>query len=543
METPVLRPRQLALMVLLLLATLAAACSSGDSTTGTAGTTPSTADPFAGEGPPQVGGRVVWGLEADTDDLNPITGRFALSGHMVASAIYDPLAVIDDQGNAVPFLAESIEPDAELTTWRITLRPGIVFHDGTPLEAEAVAAVLRNHTESIMTGKAVQDVQSVEVTGPLEVTVTTRRPWATYPYLLTTQAGYIPGPSMVRDPLSTPVGTGPFAFQDREPGRYVRARRNPDYWRKDSAGRPLPYLDSIEFRPIPDAQSRVDQLVDGTLDAINTSWPADIVRLRETPGFKQLTYSEGEERFIILNSGRPPFDSRTARLAVAAATDVARVREETGQGIAVPTESLWAPGQLGYRDDAGYPGYDLERAKQLVEQYERETGQPLAFTYSADRGFAAQVQQLFEEMWEAAGMKVDVKTYAQGDLVIHGALGQYQAADWRFFGGADPDLEHIWLHSRSIDPSLVSLNFAQFGDPRIDAALDRARGTVDRQVRDEAYAEVARVLNENTPYIWVERVTWAIASRGDVYGYGPARNGSIQSLGGKPWVAELWKGT
>ncbi|MEJ5255132.1 MAG: ABC transporter substrate-binding protein [Acidimicrobiales bacterium] len=533
------RPRQLLLAVLVTLASVAAACASGGSTTTAA--TSSTVDPFTGDGSPTTGGRIVWGLEAETDDLNPITGRFALSGHMVASAIYDSLAALDDQGNAVPFLAEAIEPDDDFTTWRITLRPGIVFHDGSPLDAQAVAAVLRNYTESIMTSRALQDVRSVEVTGPLEVTVTTRQPWATFPYLLTTQAGYVPGPSMVRDPLSTPIGTGPFTFQDRVMGQYVRLRRNPDYWRKDAAGRPLPYLDGIEFRPLPDAQTRADQLVDGTLDAIDTASPGDIVRLRTTPGVKLLTYSDGEERLIMLNSGRPPFDHPTARLAVAAATDVARVREEAGYGIAVPTESLWAPGQLGYREDSGYPGYDPERARQLVKQYERETGQPLAFTYSADQAYVAQVQQLLKEMWEAAGMQVEVRTLSQGDLVIHAALGQYQASDWRFFGGADPDLEHVWLHSRNIDPSLVSLNFAQFGDPRIDAALDRGRATLDRQVRDEAYAEVARVLNENTPYIWIERVTWAIASRDEVYGYGPARNGSIQSLGPKPWIAELWK--
>ena len=90
----------------------------------------------------------------------------------------------------------------------------------------------------------------------------------------------------------------------------------------------------------------------------------------------------------------------------------------------MPTDQIWAPGQLGYRDDAGYPGYDLERAKQLVAQYRTETGKDLTFSMtSADDIDSRRVQQLLADQWRAAGIQVDLKVVTQADLVVVGALG------------------------------------------------------------------------------------------------------------------------
>jgi peptide/nickel transport system substrate-binding protein len=520
---------------------VASACSSSGSNESTSTTDgPAAEGQFVDEGAPVDGGSVTWGLEAETDGLNPISGRFAMSGHMMASAIFDPLATIDEDGNAVPYLAEALTPNDDFTVWTITLRPDVLFHDGTPMTAEVVADTYQLHKDSAITSRAVADIETIEVTGPLEVTMTMSVPWATFPYVLTTQAGYIPAPSMLETPeqARTPVGTGPFRFQSWDYGTSFKASKFADYWQPGK-----PHLDAIEFRPIPDAQQRRDDLLNGNIDAMNTFRTDDIAEIESTPGFKVLAYDEGEERFIMLNSGVAPFDSKTARQAVAYATDSARVRDEVfGVDSVVPADDIWAPGQLGHRDESNYPEYDLERAKDLVQQYKTETGQDLAFTLTAADDIDTQrLQQVVLEMWRAAGMQVELETVSQADLVVVGALGTYQAADWRNFGQPDPDGEFVWLHSRNIDAGFISLNFAQFADPGVDAALERGHGTLDPTVRDEAYAEVSRILNENTPYIWMYRVTWAIASTDEVNGYGAAANGSLQTVGTKTWVADLWR--
>ncbi len=516
---------------------LASACGSSSSDSGDAA--PSSAQPEEASLTPTPGGTVVWGLEAETDGLNPISGRWAMSGHMMASAIFDPLVSLDDEGTWTPYLAESLEPNADFTVWTVTLREGVTFHDGTPLTAADVANTLTLHQDSAVTARAVSNMATAEATGPLTVTVTMKEPWSTFPYTLTTQAGYIPAPAMLDDPAEarTPIGTGPFVYQEWDYGKAFRATKNTSYWQEG-----LPYLDAVEFRPLVDPADRADALLTGDVDAISTITAADITRISETDGFSVLTFNEGEEQFVMFNSGKPPFDNQTARLALARATDAATIRQAIEGDAGVEATSLWAPSQLGASDDDGYLGYNLDAAKQLVAQYQTETGQPLAVTLTAGEDIELRrLQQLLKEQWEAAGAQVELVTVAQADLVVNGALGQYEATLWRNFGHPDPDTEFVWLHSTSIDPSLISLNFAQYADPGVDEALAAGRSTTDEAARSEAYATVARLLNANAPYVWLYRETWAIAARDSVHGYDQAANGSIQTLGAKTWIADLWK--
>ena len=494
---------------------------------------------IADEGTPEAGGKLVFGLEAETDDgLNPIKGQFAASGHFLASAIFDPLATLAADGSSVPYLAESIEPNADFTQWTITLRSGVTFHDGTPLDAEAVRATLEGHRESAITQGAVRAIASTEVTGPLTVLVTMSEPWAQFPYTLTTQVGYIPAPSMLADPDGAfhPVGTGPFVFASWKVGESFEATRNKDYWQPGK-----PYLSDIEFRPVPDAQARAEDVLSGELDMMHTVTPRDITLLRDED-VKLLEVANGEETSITLNTSVAPFDDILARQAVAAATDVDRLLSETGRDIAEPAGGVFAPGQMGYREDSNFPAFDLERAKALNAEYQAKHGQPITFVYEGANTIDDRAaQQLLGEMWTAAGMQVELQSVPQNTQIINTVLGNYQATDWRNFGSPDPDGDYVWWHSSSIGgPGAISLNVPQLADPELDGYLEQARATTDPAVRDELYAKVSTRLNEGLGYIWLERPVWAIASNPRVNGFLIAQNGSISTLGAKTWVADLW---
>jgi peptide/nickel transport system substrate-binding protein len=491
---------------------------------------------------PIPGGTVVWGVEAETEGLDPTSGRFAVSGQMVASAIFDPLAALDENGEVQPYLAESIEPNDDFTVWRIKLRPGVRYHDGTTMTAVDVVTVLNAYRSAAVTSKAIFDLESVEEVGPLEVEATMKQPWASFPYVLTTQTGYMPAPSMLtREGADNPIGTGPFKLQEWKKNKFFRAVKNPDYWQEGK-----PYLDSIEFRPIADARQRAEDLIGGDLDAIITARGLDIDRLSSTSGLKTLTYAEGEETYVLLNTRVAPFDNLAARRALSFATDRARIVDEIQGGNSDVATGLFASGQLGHREDNGHLDFDLDKAKEEVAKYTAETGRELSFEYMAGDDFDAQaLSQLLKEMWEAAGAKVKITAVTQDDQVVRAVLGSYEAIQFRLFGHRDPDGDHVWFHSRSIatpPDDLISLNMAQYRNDIIDQALDLARGTSDREVRDDAYATVERQLNENAPYVWLYRLVWVIASRDDVHGYGQAANGSLQTLGAKVWLADLWRG-
>ena len=543
--TPAPRRRGVVLVVAALaaLSILAGACGSSNSTS-TATTVPAAKAEGTNlppdEGAPKDGGGVTWGLEAETDSMSPSVGRWALSGHMVASAIFDPLVTLDANGATVPYLATSITPNSDNTVWTITLPSGVTFHDNEPLNAAAVVKNLQADKTSVITSKAMVAVSGIEATDDLTVRVTLSQPWATFPTLLSSQVGYIAAPVQIDDfhGGDHPIGTGPFVFKEWVKNDHFSTTRNVHYWQPG-----LPHLDQLDFRPVQDAQQRLDELADGTLDAITTLNPASITQVRDDSTLNYLEFAKGDEIFVTLNTQAAPFDNPLARQAVAAATDTASYIDVMSKGVYTTANGPYAPGQLGYLEDTGYPGFDLAKAKDLVTQYTAATGQPLAFTYvGASNVDDARGQQLLKTMWEAAGMQVTLQAVKQEDQIISVVLGNYQAADWRNFSQPDPDTDYVWFSKHGIGGAndAISLNMARYANPAIDTALDAGRATTDASARDADYQTVSRELSTGIPYIWLARVDWMIASNPRVHGYAAAANGSLQTLGAKTWIAGLW---
>jgi peptide/nickel transport system substrate-binding protein len=85
---------------------------------------------------PQFGGTLRYAIEADSDGLNPTQNNIAASGYVILNAVFDTLASYDADNNAVADLAESFTPNDDYTQWEVKLREGVLFHDGTPLNAE-----------------------------------------------------------------------------------------------------------------------------------------------------------------------------------------------------------------------------------------------------------------------------------------------------------------------------------------------------------------------------------------------------------------------
>ena len=538
-------PRRLSGMMaagLLATALIAGACGSSKSGTATTQDATPSADPASAidSGTPIDGGKLVWGLETDTDSFSPMSGRWDRSGHMMGSAIFDPLTTLDAQGKAIPYLAESVTPaNADNTEWDIKLRPGVTFSDGEPLDSAAVVKNLSEQKKALITGQSLAGMTSVTVVDPLTARVTTAAPWATFPVILASQVGYMASPQMIDDPHGGehPIGTGPFVLHEWVKGDHMQATKNPTYWQ---AG--LPHLDEIDFKVDLDTQQQVSDLNDGTFDAFTTSTPASVASLRLDDSVNRLENSRGEERFATLNTTSAPFDQLSARQAVAYATDIDRFVADNGSGAYEAVSGMFAPGQLGYTPDTGYPGYDLTKAKALVQQYTADTGKPLAFTFmNTDSVDDLKVSQSLKDMWEAAGMTVTLENVKDEDEVIDVVLGNYQAADWRNFGQPDPDGDYIWWHSSSIGKNgSLSLNTARYATPAIDAALDAARATTDASIRDARYQEAEQQINAGLPYIWYARVTSAIGADKRVHGYGEAVNGTDATIGPKTWVAKLW---
>ena len=264
---------------------------------------------------PRRGGSVIFGIDTEEGGFDPTSARWDEGGFLYGRCIFDPIAIVNSAGMVEPFLAKSITSNADYTAWTITLRPGIVFHDGTPLDANALHLNLVKQASSILTGPAFAAlIAGSEVSGPLSVTINMKSSWAPFPYYLAQgQTGYIAAPSMLNSKNGTtnPVGTGPFIFKEWVPNSHFTATANPHYWQ---AG--LPYLSEITFKPIISPTSRVDALESGTIDIMHTNSPASILSLR---GDKRWSYYDNSGTVVgqpsvnclMLNTGAPPFNNHT----------------------------------------------------------------------------------------------------------------------------------------------------------------------------------------------------------------------------------------
>jgi peptide/nickel transport system substrate-binding protein len=524
------KTRWVVVAILSVLAVFAAACgSSGDDEPEGAEDTTAPDVTVASGADVTPGGKIVYGLEAETSGWDPTTDRWAISGNMVAFAIYDPLSAYDADQQIQPYLAESFTPNEDFTSWVIKVRPNIKFHNGEDLDGAAVQLALDGIRASALAGGALRNVASTELVpdDPLAVQVNMTLPWASFPATLTGQAGVVPAPAQLNatdDSKSRrPIGTGPFVYSDWVPDNRFVGSRNDSYWMTDPTGNALPYLDEVEFRPIVDVQTRASSLLTGDINMMQTSDTLTINDLREeaATGAIQAVEDRGEneETFVMFNTQAPPFDNVTARRAVAYATNYEAYRTTFEIDEDRAADSAFAK-DSEYYSDPDFPTYDPAMATQLVQQYEEETGQPLEFELGTTPVPSnQQAATLLSENYNAVGMSVTVSAIEQGQFITDAVTGNYQANLWRQFGANDPDADYLWWHKSNVVDG-ISLNIARFANDEVSAALDAARATPDPAVRAEQYKIVQDVWADQVPYVWLNTATWIIAAQNDVRNLG-----------------------
>ena len=472
-------------------------------------------------GDPKMGGTVKFGLEAETDGFNPTTNRWAVSGYMVGNAVFDPLAAYDPAGKWQPYLAKSFTPSADYKTWTIAMRPGVTFSDGTPVDGAAVAKSLTAAAADPLVGIALRNMASatVDPADPLNTIVATVDPWASLPALLSNQVGYVVAPAQLDagKPASSnqPIGSGPFVQKEWIPDNRWVGTKNANYWRSDDKGNKLPYLDSVEFRPIVDPQTRVSALISGDINMMQTTdWPAiNKLQAEANAGNFQIVADRGEteENFVMFNTSKAPLNDVRVRQALAWCTDRDQVLTIGEVPPSRAADSQFQP-DSPYYVKTDFPNNDVAKGTELINAYKAENPGPVTFTLGTTPvpGNTA-TTALLAQQWARCGVDVQQRTSEQSSFVLEAATGQYDANFWRQFAAPDPDGDYQWwIGTNAVGP--LTLNFARLNDPQVDAALNKARATADETVRKEAYADLQKRQTELVPYVWLSRVQWAIGA-------------------------------
>lgn len=512
-----------------------------------------------GIGKPVLGGNLVIGTEAEEPGFNPATSRFDTTGVLYARTVFDPLAIINAQGQVVPYLAKSITPNADYSVWTITLRPNVYFHDGQALDASILKENLdyyKNYFPGNLTFISIPLIESVSVVDSLTVQVNMSSPWVPFDYylagLIGGQIAYVISPKMINGESGygndKPLGTGPFIFEQWVPNSHFIARKNPNYWRKG-----LPYLDSVEYRPITDETARLDSLESGTIDMFHSSDSGTLLALKSA-GYSYVTdagkiVGEPDMNLILINTRSPVLSNIYARQALAYATDQNAYIKILANSIELPSDGPFVPGTPYYGGPTGYPQFNLSKAKQAVEMYKNTSGQnTLSFVLGTIPSSSTNREaQFLQNMWSKAGINVSINNSIQQSTLISNAIsGSFDAYIWRQFSAAHPDINYIFWSGSTIYPSLHTfINMAENNDPIINAALNNARANPNESEAALEYQTVAKRFAIDLPYIWLSRTIWTVAAGPLVENYNnpttPSGAPALKMTTGIFWPTEIWK--
>jgi peptide/nickel transport system substrate-binding protein len=483
------------------------------------------------------GGDITFGVENETESANGFClprSQLAISGIQEVAAVYDTLTIPNSKGEYTPYLAKSVTPNADFTQWTITLRPGIKFHDGTPLDAAAVKLNLDTYggapgapQPAPLFGNITKPFQeSVDIVDPLTVRVNMKQPVPQYPSALwgVGRVGIV-APAQLNageacsgaSAGSRLIGTGPFVCKPGcwRPGESLTLEKNPDYWQKG-----YPKADKITFFPVPEQAQRLTELRSGELDIEHLDNAQQIVQLdRMRSDFNLLVQKPGlrEIRYYFFNSAKPPFDDHDARLALAYAVDRSEINQIINKNLFQLADGVMDSKSPGYLRDAGIPKHNLKKARALVDKYKADHGGTFDVRILADTSDTSNVNeaQLIQQELEKAGISVTLPPAANQASFINDAIaGNFGIFLWRnLHGGATKDIDFDlspWFFKDSL------VNFGRIDDPKLEQALQEGRNAADLKSINRAYQTVNRVISENAYILPMWYVDWTIGSAKNV---------------------------
>ncbi|MCP2262868.1 ABC transporter substrate-binding protein [Promicromonospora thailandica] len=504
------RPRAAAVVVAAA-ALLLAACTSG-------GTSPGqeSAEPVAGGTLTYASG------DAEPSCLDPhVGGNYPQA--LIATQYLESLVSLDEDGEVVPWLATEWSESDDGMAWEFRLRDDVTFTDGTPFDAEAVAANIA-HVQDPATASstgylALAKIQEVVAVEDHLVRLELSAPDSALLESLSQVWVAMESPKALErsqeENCAAPVGTGPFVVDRWDRQESVTLVRNDGYTSPPAdvevpEGATLPYLDGIVWRFIPDSASRYAALQSGEVQVIDNAQPDTIVSAGDDQAIVELDAPRpGASNRIELNSGKAPFDDERVREAFIRSVDVEAGIESLFFGTAERSYSpLSSVEPLGLSEPDLFT-VDTDAAARLLDEagwterddegYRVKAGERLTldFPVSTNQSIPAE-QSLFEQVQaDAKTAGFEVRLHPLDLSSWYGALAENDydlvSAPYTKVG---PDVLRILYHSDSITPapSGYFANLAQVDDPELDDLLTRAAATSRDDERASLYEQAQRII-------------------------------------------------
>lgn len=486
------------------------------------------------------GGTLVYALESAANGFFPTESGCDVPCRQVLSAIADPLVTVDSTGRTVPFLLAAIEPADDYFTWRLTIRSGIKFHDGSALDAAALGDHIDRCRSSPLTSAWFAPISAIEAAG-LTLTLHLDEPWLSFPEMLATH----PCAFVVGGTGAHPIGTGPFAIDHPSAsGDGLIAQRFDDYWRgSDGTGEGLPLLDQIEFTVQPSLADRQRLLEGDTISAFHSSTTPsdDQTTVRSTLGTD--TYQLVFNTVAAAETPQPLGAVAVCRNALAASTRANQLGSTSG----LVTTGPFGPDQLGHLDLEALPAPADPQG--LVAECLGALGDaPEVTILTTSDPTAERLAARLKQQWDTSTqgqISVAIEIVDPSTLGQRAFAGDFDAVLWRNAGGIHPEASFPWWHSSASRPlNEASLNIGRFADPTIDASLKRLRVDALPLAQQLAAQEITRAFDREGWVLWLEWTEWSITAheivRDLTLAESPDGTGLSPLVAGAHFVSQIW---
>lgn len=436
----------------------------------------------------------------------------------VAGKIYEGLLRYDHDLKALPSLAESWDVSEDGLTYTFKLRDNVKWHDGEPFTAKDVVFTTTKFLPETHPRARANFSHVESVTAPDDHTVVFKLKQPFPAFIKAFEVSSAPmmpahiyeGSDYKQNPKNaTPIGTGPFKFDQWVKGSHIHLVKNEDYYLEGK-----PYLDDIYFRVIPDAASRALALETGQVDVsqYNDVEPFDVPRLKALPHLTMTT--KGYEfvaplSWIEINTRTAPLDDPKFRQALMYALDREFIRDKIWFGLGRVASGPVNSVTTGFEPDKKTYEYDPEKAKALLDEMGLKPNDDgvraeITFTPMPYGETWSRLAEYIKQSWGKIGVKVNLESTDVAGWVQKVSNWDYQTTNDFVYQYGDPSLGVARTYiSDNIRKGVMFSNTMGYKNPQVDELFAKAAVENDPEKRQQQLSEVQRILVEDLPVIWL----------------------------------------
>jgi peptide/nickel transport system substrate-binding protein len=474
------------------------------------------------------------GLAEDPDVLDPTLARTYV-GRIVFASLCDKLFEINAKQEVVPMLALAQETSADGKTVTLKLRPGVKFHDGEAMDAEAVKFSLDRHLT--MAGSfrksEISAIDKIDVVDPTTLKLSLKNAFAPLIAQLADRAGMVVSPKAAKEAGDKfglkPVCAGPFKFVERVQQDRIVLEKFADYWNKDNV-----FVDRVIFRPVTESSVRLANLKAGSLDLIERVLATDVKEIKSDAKLKLAMQSEMGYQGLTLNIGagdmgkNGPFgkDPRVQQ-ALELSIDREALNQVVYNGEALVGNQWISPKNGYYQEKFPVPKRDVAKAKQLLK--DAGLTAPVVIDFMVPNGpDARQTAEVVQSMAAEAGFDMKIRLTEFATSLNEAEAGRYHAYVLAWSGRVDPD-GNVYTFLACKGPN----NYSKYCDADVDAALDAARVASSQADRKAAYEKATAKAMAGGGIIYLFHRPVIIAHSVKLSGYNQLPDGLVRLTGVK----------